>query len=525
MESLRPATESRVTAGQPGFAVRDTVRRLAMSLILVACALVLTLFLQRFFPYPFLFLFFAAVMASAWLGGTAAGLFAVLFSTIAVDYFFVPPFYSFSISPTAEAYFGGFVVCALAASWVSTAKKKDEEELTEARDHLERRVSERTAALQKSNIELQERERQLRLLTEVIPQQIWCATPVGSIDYCNQQLLDYAGRGLLDMQGERFSETLHPEDREGFHRSWQRALASGEQFEGQWRVRGADGEYQWFFTRGLPLRGADGRILRWYGTNTNIDGLHKAEQSLMKTQSDVAHLSRVLSMGELSTSIAHEISQPLTAVVTHGNACVEWLNASPPNVEKARTTAERIIQDGTRAGAVLSHIRALFKKGTPAKGCVDMNEVIHELTVFLKDEAIGRQVSLRAEVARDLPLVDGDRVQLQQVVLNLAMNGMDAMKDLARGPKELRIAVRREGASQILVSVEDSGIGLSAETAEKIFQPFFTTKPQGIGMGLSISRSIIESHAGRLWASPRPGGGALFQFTLPVRSENADDQS
>jgi signal transduction histidine kinase len=211
--------------------------------------------------------------------------------------------------------------------------------------------------------------------------------------------------------------------------------------------------------------------------------------------------------------------------VTHGNACVEWLNASPPNVEKARQTAERIVRDGTRAGAVLSRIRALFKNGTPVKGWVDMKEVIQELTVFLKDEAIGRQVSLRAEVARDLPLVDGDRVQLQQVVLNLAMNGMDAMKDLARGPKELRIAVRREGASQILVSVEDSGIGLSAETAEKIFQPFFTTKPQGIGMGLSISRSIIESHAGRLWASPRPGGGALFQFTLPVRSENADDQS
>ena len=464
------------------------------------------------------------VMASAWFGGTVAGLFAVFFSTLAVDYFFVPPFYSFSISPTAEAYFSGFVICALAASWVSASRKKSEEALTQARDQLELRVSERTADLQKSNVELRERERQLRLLTEVIPQQIWSATPTGAIDYCNQQLLDYAGRNLEEMQGARFLETLHPEDLEDFRQAWQKAVAAGESFEGQWRVRGADGEYRWFFTRGLPLRSANGTTLRWYGTNTDIDRLHRAEQTLLRTQTDVAHLSRVLSMGELSTSIAHEISQPLTAVVTHGNACMEWLSASPPNVAKARHSAERIVQDGTRAGTVLGRIRALFKKQSSTRGRVDMSEVIQELTVFLRDEAIARQVSIRVELAPDLPPVEGDRVQLQQVALNLLMNGMDAMNATANLPKELRIHARREGARQILVCVEDSGVGISGEASERIFEPFFTTKPDGIGMGLSISRSIIESHAGRLWCSPRPQGGAIFQFSLPICPEDVDGQ-
>ncbi len=242
---------------------------------------------------------------------------------------------------------------------------------------------------------------------------------------------------------------------------------------------------------------------------------------LMKTQTELAHLSQVLSMGELTASIAHEINQPLTAVVTHGHACAEWLSANPPNLEKAQQTVQRIIQDGTRAGAVISRIRALFKKEAPAKDWLDINDVIHELTTFLRDDAMRRRIVIRTDLVPGLAKVRGDRVQLQQVVLNLMMNGMDAMAETAGRTRELVIRARGD-KSEIVVCVEDSGMGLDPEAAEKIFNPFFTTKPHGIGMGLSISRSIIESHEGRLWASPRPSGGAIFQFALPVRPRDSD---
>jgi len=353
--------------------------------LLATMALLASLGIQHLFdfPYPFLFLFFGAVMVSAWIGGMGAGLFAVLLSTLSVDYFFVPPFYSWQISTTAETYFVAFVLCALVASWISSAKKRSEEALQEARDQLEIKVSERTAAL-------------------------------------------------------------------------------------------------------------------------------------MQTQADLARLSRALSMGELTASIAHEISQPLTAVVTNGDACLQWLSANPPNLEKARQSTEKIVQDGTRAGAVVARIRALFKKEEPVKDWVNVNETIQELVEFLRHEASSRQISIGTQLVPSLPLVNVDRVQLQQVVLNLVMNAMDALAG-ARG-KESEIVIRSttRGENEILVSVEDCGPGLNPDTTDKIFDPFFTTKPQGIGVGLSISRSIIESHEGRLWSSPNPNGGAIFQFTLPM---------
>ncbi len=368
---------------------RDLIRRYGIASVFVSTAFVCTLFLQRFFPYPFLFLFFAAVMASAWFAGTGAGFFAVLVSTPVVAYFFVPPYYSWAITPTAVSYFAAFVVCALVVSWVSSARRSTEEALRDARDQLEIRVSERTAAL-------------------------------------------------------------------------------------------------------------------------------------MRTQTELARLSRVLSMGELTASIAHQISQPLTAVVTHGQACLEWLSGSPPNLEKARLSTESIVRDGTRAGAVIARVRALFRKEAPVKDWTDMNEVIHELTVFLRNEANARQTSVRTELSPALPKVKADRVQLQQVVMNLILNGMDAMSGPDARAKELVIRSRREKEDQVLIAVEDSGAGLDPETAEKIFDPFFTTKPHGIGVGLSISRSIIESHRGRLWAMPRPSGGTVFQFTLPISAEDSD---
>ena len=380
------------------------IRPYAVSFLLVAAALVSTQLLRSLFPYPFVFLFFAAVMASAWVGQTGAGLFAVLLSTLAVDYFFVPPFYSFAINTTDTMYFVAFVFCALAANWVSAAKKRSEEALKDARDQLEFRVARRTAELRKSNSELR--------------------------------------------------ASIHEHE--------------------------------------------------------------KAQLALMASQAELAHLSRVLTMGELTSSIAHEINQPLTAVVTYGSACVEWLSADPPNLDEARRTAESILRDGTRAGAILDRIRRLFKKEAAVQDWVEMNEVIQELTAFLSGEAARHEILLRAELCNELPKILGDRVRLQQVVLNLIINAMDAMEGTTQRPKEIVVRSSREGATGVRIAVEDFGIGLSEEIANKIFRPFFTTKAQGIGMGLSISRSIVESHAGRLWAEALPQGGAVFQFTIPA---------
>jgi PAS domain S-box-containing protein len=502
--------------------VKSAFERYGAALCFVALSLGVTLLLQHLFPYPFLFLFFGAVMASAWFGGMGAGLFAVLISTLAVDYFFVPPYYSFAIKTTEEAYFAAFVICALVASWASSSKKRSEVALLETRDHLEMRVAERTAELEESNSELRRREHQLHLVTETIPQQLWSSTADGSIDYCNQRLLNYVGRTVDQMKGEAFLETIHPDDRENFRRLWQHALSSGQPFEGEWRVRGADGQYRWFFTRGVPLRDQEQKTLRWYGTNTDIEDLHKTEEALMRTQSELAYLSRVLSMGELAASIAHEINQPLAAVVAHGHASLGWLSANPPNVGKALQTTERIIQDGTRAGAVLGRIRALFKREAPAQEWVDMNEVIHELASSLRGEAKRRRISIKTALAFRLPKIRGDRVQLQQVVLNLMMNGMDAIGAATGRNRELLVTSAKEDSNTIVIRVEDCGIGITPDMTEKIFEPFFTTKPQGIGMGLAISRSIVESHQGRLWAAPRPSGGATFQFTIPISVQDSN---
>jgi len=469
---------------------RNVAQRYGLALLLVGLALAATLLVHQLFSYPFLFLFFAAVILSAWQGGTAAGLFAVLLSTVAVEYFFLPPFFSFTIRPADVAYLMAFTASALAGSWVSSAQREDREALRRAHNELELRVAERTAELQQANSELRDRQRQLRLLTEVIPQQIWSAAPDGSIDYCNQRLLDYVGRAVDAIRGELFLTTLHADDRGEFRSSWKQSLASGMPLEGEWRIRGADGLYRWFFTRAVPLRGTSGQIVRWYGTSTDIEERKRSEQALMTMQGEISHLSRVLTMGELAQD--------------------------PPNLEEARHTAERIIQDGSRAGAVIGRIRALVKKEPRSRGTLDCNELARDLLTFLHDEATRHGIGMRTDFDPNLPPVEGDRVQLQQVLLNLVVNSMEALRRPADGPREILLATARHGADQIAVRVEDSGTGLSAADTERIFEPFFTTKPQGIGMGLAISRSIIESHGGRLWAKPRPAGGAILQFTLPA---------
>jgi NO-binding membrane sensor protein with MHYT domain/signal transduction histidine kinase len=244
----------------------------------------------------------------------------------------------------------------------------------------------------------------------------------------------------------------------------------------------------------------------------------QAEAALRQAQADFAHVSRVTTMGELTASLAHEVNQPIAAALTNANTCMLWLDGDTPNIEEARAAAMRIVQDGTRASAIISRIRLIFKKGIPQRELVDVNDVIREMVVILRSEATRYAIAIRTELTADCPEVMGDRVQLQQVLMNLIMNGIDAMKEVD-GARELAITSTRADPEQVLVSVSDTGVGLPREEADQIFKAFFTTKPHGTGMGLSISRSIVESHGGRLWAADNASRGARFHITLPAAVE------
>jgi len=245
---------------------------------------------------------------------------------------------------------------------------------------------------------------------------------------------------------------------------------------------------------------------------------NRAEEALHQTQSDLAHVSRVTTMGELTASLAHEVNQPIAAAVTDANTCLRWLNRDQPDLEEARQAALRTVKDATRAAEVISRTRLLFKKGTHQWELVDINQTVLEMVALMRGEITRRSISVRTELAEDLPQITGDRVQLQQVLMNLMINSIDAMKD-ADGTRELAIKSQRAEKEQILVSISDTGVGLPAGQADQIFNAFFTTKPNGTGMGLRISRSIVESHGGRLWAADNSPRGASFHLTLPMGAE------
>jgi signal transduction histidine kinase len=243
----------------------------------------------------------------------------------------------------------------------------------------------------------------------------------------------------------------------------------------------------------------------------------QAEEALRQAQADLAHVNRVNTMGELTASLAHEVNQPIAAAVTNAKTCLRWLTRDNPDAEEAREAASRVVKDATRAAEIISRIRLLFKKSVPPQELVDLNELAREMTVLLRNEANRHSISIRTDLAADLPLVVGDRVQLQQVFMNLMLNGIDAMRDMNGG--ELTIESQQAQNGHLQISISDTGVGLPAQQRDQIFNTFFTTKLDGTGMGLSISRSIVESHGGRLWAAENPSRGASFCLTLPASVE------
>jgi PAS domain S-box-containing protein len=374
------------------------------------------------------------------------------------------------------------------------------------------------AAYQLRIRQVQMESRRLRDVIETIPAYVWSALPDGSVDFINRRWLEFSGFSLDQALGWGWADALHPEDRARLTEAWRAGIVSGDAVEAEARMRSANGQYRWLLFRIVPLRDRSGKIVKWYGKSMDIEDRKRAEQErerLRQFEADLAHINRVSMLGELAASVAHEVNQPLTGIVSNGSACLRLLAGDTPNVEEAREAVGDMVRDGKRAGEVIARIRAMTKRAATPREQLDLNETICEVIVLLGDEATRNSVIVRTHFADDLSRVLGDRVQLQQVVLNLVMNAIEAMSSVKGRPREVVIHTRNVDGGQVQVTVEDSGVGLDPNTITKIFQPFYTTKSSGMGMGLSICRSIVQNHGGRIWAAANHGPGTSFHFTLP----------
>jgi PAS domain S-box-containing protein len=367
---------------------------------------------------------------------------------------------------------------------------------------------------------LRESELNLRQLTETIPEMLWSATPEGEIDYCNARVLDYTGFTAEEIMGGGWIKLLHPDDVDQTARVWTSCVETGAPYRVEIRtLHAADRKYRWCVTSALPLLDQQGRIVKWHGTIVDMHDWKQAQEELRNTQAQLAHMMRVMTMGELTASIAHEVNQPLSGIITNAGTCLRMLASEPPNVEGARETARRTLRDGNRASDVITRLRALFgKKGETAEA-VDLNEATREVIALSLSQLERARVILRTDLAEDLLPVRGDRIQLQQVILNLVLNASDAMSGVDDRPRQLLIRTAREDQDGVRVSVQDTGVGFEPQNADRLFEPFYTTKSSGMGIGLSVSRSIIENHHGRLWAAPNDGAGATFSFSIPCEAD------
>lgn len=370
-------------------------------------------------------------------------------------------------------------------------------------------------ALQDAKNALLASEARLNQIISSMPGLAWSSDADGATTFWSQRYLDYAGLRSEDVIGLGFTAHFHPDDRERLLDEWSATLKSGLTGETEARLRGADGQYRWFLIRASPFFDADGDLTQWFGVNVDIDDRKRAEEQLRLGQSDLAHVTRVMTMGELAVSIAHEINQPLMAIVTNAGTCLRWLDTAQLDIDMARKAAERIVRDGHRAGDIVASIRALAQKSIPRMEPIDLEAVIDGVVDLLRGEMQRRRIAFETDFARSGTTVLGDPTQLQQVVLNLVMNGAEAISQVDEASR--RIVVRADVIGKSAqVCVLDTGTGLSGETRDNMFEAFYSTKPKGIGMGLAICRSIVEAHGGRIWATDNAPQGSVFTFTLPM---------
>ena len=476
-------------------------------------------------------LLLCAVILSAWFGGIGPGLLATALSALVFNYYFLPPIHSLGPKTAEIPRLVIFTVSALFVGSLSAAERSATESLRRARDDLKVTVEE----LRHTNDALQAESRERRSAEESLRRSEGYLAEAQKLTHTGSWVWDVAGRSPLYLSDEWYRiygfdpkeglptweqrlQRIHPEDRAKWQDAIDRALSEKSDYDMEFRILLPGGAVKYLHTVGHPVFNTSGDLLQFVGSSTDITERKRTEEALRQAHADLAHVSRVTTMGELMASLAHEVNQPIAAAVTNANTCVRWLAASRPNLEESRAAALRIVKDGTRAAEIIKRIRLLFKKSPPEQELVDVNEVIREMIVLLRGEATRYKILLRTELAPDLPSILGDRVQLQQVLMNLMMNSIDAMKEVD-GARELAVTSQTAESEQVLVSVSDSGVGLPAQQVDQIFDAFFTTKSHGTGMGLRISRSIIESHGGRLWATDNFPRGASFYFALPAKIE------
>lgn len=376
-------------------------------------------------------------------------------------------------------------------------------------------------ALRKSEGDLAKARHELQLIIDTIPVLVLRHRADGIIDFVDEVGRTYSGLTTTKWT-TRTSVITHPDDVPRLEIAWDVALVTGEPFESELRLRRADGEYRWFATRRVPLR-RNGEVIAWYAATYDIQDRKQAESELIESerrfreaQMELAHVGRVVTMGQFTASIAHEVNQPVAALLTNAETALRWLAHQPPDLEKAKPSIERVINDGKRAADIVGRIRDFSKKAPVRKECLEVNEAILEITRLTRAAMSDNGILVTMQLSEGLPHIFGDRVQLQQVILNLIMNAIEAMSEVSEGSRELQISTRKAEAGSVLVAVSDSGPGLPPASLARIFEAFYTTKASGLGIGLSICHSIVEAHGGRLWATPSEPRGAVFCMTLPI---------
>ena len=502
----------------------------SLAAVLVVGAICLTFVMEEIGVTLFLFAFYAAVVISAWIG-TGPGCLSVILSILAVEYFWTPPLYSFAVVPEELPFMTAFIICAVMSLAWSAQRKRAEHALEQARASLEITVEQRTAELLDANaslkVEIAERqaaEQELRRSETLLAQgqklsrtASWTLRPVTGEMRWSAELFDMFGvdRAATTPSFKLFKETVHADDRPRLEAALALAVEGSTNFSCEVRIALDDGA-----TKDVHVLGevkADAALGKEViGTAMDLTERKRTEQALRDAEADLARTMRLATVAELAASIAHEINQPLAAITTNAGACLRLLARRPAAISDAREAAGCIVADGTRAGEVIARIRGLLSKEGPRHVPLDINRIIQEVLELSRGPIERQGISVHTELAGSLPSALGDPVQLQQVLVNLVTNATEAMTEVTDRPRLLTIRSEADGADSVAVGVEDSGIGLDPAELDRIFDSFYTTKPNGIGVGLSISRSIIEAHGGQLSAVPIEPNGAKFRFTLPV---------
>ena len=505
---------------EPSAALSYSVAVASMAAAL-ACGLLLDASLNF---TPSLTLFLCAIMFVAWYGGTGPGLLAVLLAIVGYDCFFIDPPHAFALSLKDIQRIILFGIAAIFVVWLTAAQRRAAKSLGRARDDLQNAVQDLARlndSLEEENAERRRAEQQLRR-GQTYLDEAQGLSQTGSfawniakdeIVFSREAYRIFGIDPSAELTVDLIIDRVHPDDRAFIRSQIARALSGERDYDYEHRSLAPDGSIRQIRVRARRVRYETGEE-EIVGALADVTATKRAEEALSKAQTELAHATRVTTLGEMSASIAHEVNQPLTAIMVNGDAGLRWLNRAIPDLAEVREALKRMVSEAHRASEVIRRIRDLSKKANPQMSKVDINDIISEALPLIKREALNHRVTLRVDLTPHLAPICGDRIQLQQVIFNLAINGFQALSTVTDRPRQLAIRTQNHDEDQILVAVEDGGVGIDTEASQVLFSPFYTTKPEGMGMGLSICRAIVEAHGGRLWAERNDGPGMTFQFTL-----------